>query len=191
MSSYGTWTSFFLWWKSCWGWINISRLPNKNSKWTHLSKVDWTKSTSYPGLRLLRLRLEVKSQVIFKNFSKCGKFKQFVAYTLSHLLWYIVNNISPLNQSWFRDDEFFSETWSDHFGPGIAFAETCKGFRFLPAKRNILPDTYNISRNDVVEKKRCFTLVFPYFPMWVPTWAKCLRLRFCCCCSCDRNCSCS
>ena len=38
-------------------------------------------------------------------------------------------------------------------------------------------ETYNIIKNDVVEKKRCFTLAFPYFPTWVPIWVKCLRLR--------------
>ena len=43
----------------------------------------------------------------------------------------------------------------------IPFAETYKGF---VGKRNVLLETYNISKNDVVEKKRCFTVAFPYFP---------------------------
>jgi hypothetical protein len=47
---------------------------------------------------------------------------------------------------------------------------------FQGRKRNILLETYNISKNDMVEKKRCFTLAFPYFPIWVPIWVKCLRL---------------
>jgi hypothetical protein len=37
-----------------------------------LQQIDWW-SKAYPGLRL---RPEVKSQVILKNPSKCGKFKQ-------------------------------------------------------------------------------------------------------------------
>ena len=37
-------------------------------------------------------------------------------------------------------------------------------FGLLPGRRNILLETYSISKNDVVEKKGCFTLIFPYFP---------------------------
>ena len=127
----------------------------------------------YPGLRL-----EVKSQVIFKNPSKCGKFKQLYIWSLQafHLLWYIVNNISPLNQSWFRVDEFFSgEHRVTILGPGIPFAETYKGFGLLPGKRNILLETYNISKNDVVEKKWCFTIALPYFPICMLSERRCKR----------------
>jgi hypothetical protein len=50
------------------------------------------------------------------------------------------------------------------FGPEIPFAEICKGFRFLPGKCNILSETYNINRNDSVEKKKAmFYVCIPLF----------------------------
>ena len=38
-----------------------------------------------------------------------------------------------------------------------------KGFGLLPGKRNILLETYNIIKNDVVEKKAMFYACIPLF----------------------------
>ena len=66
----------------------------------------------------------------------------------------------------------------------IPFPKTCEGFGLLPGKWNILLEIYNILRNEVVEKKRCFTVVFLYFAIGVPIWVKCRRMRLCGYCGC-------